>query len=124
MYWKLVIGTVLAALVVAGGAALLSSFREHTALLEFKHALRELQQKVNGFAIAELGEQTTQELNVPGSVEEITFEGKAIRVAYRDGPVELHGVTLDLEGPRLVPGRYVLRLAKTGSSAVTIGILG
>lgn len=122
MHWKLVVGAVLAALVVAGGMALLSSYREHAALLEFKHGLQELQQKINGFAIAEPGGREIVELNIPKQVKELIFEQRAIRVAYENGSVESYGVELDLSGPKLTPDKYVLHLTKTDPNVVTIEI--
>jgi len=124
VHWKLVVGAVLAALVIAGGVALLLSFREHSAMLEFKHGLQKLQQTVNGFAIAEPGESMTKELAIPGAVRKVTFGGRAIGVTYENGSMESYGVDIDLGGPELAPGKYVLRLTKTGIDNVTIEILG
>ena len=113
----------MAALVIAGGAALLSSFREHAALLEFKHAMRGLQQTIDGFAIAEPGAQARRELSIPSSVSRVTFEGMVISVTYENGSVESYEVSLDMSDPTLTPGKRVLRLTKTGANAVTIEIL-
>lgn len=117
------VGAVLAALVVAGGAALLSSFHEHAAPLEFKQAMRKLQQTVDGFAIAEPGEQTTLELNIPGSVRKVTFGERTIGITYENGSAEPYEVSIDISGPELPPGKYTLRLTKSGGK-VTIERLG
>ena len=109
-------------MVIAGGAALFLSFRKHAALLEFKQAMQKLQQTVDGFAIAGLGETTTLELNIPGSVAKVTFEGKTINVTYENGSVESYGVGIDVGGPELPSGKYTLRLMKGGSN-VTIETL-